>query len=354
MDPVKTGWAGLHAAYGAVRRELRDEQLPRALSGERYEAFTAQTGRFSWYEAGTEHTPHAVPLLLIHSINAAGSAYEVKPIYEQFRLTRPVYAIELPGFGFSERTERRYTPRMMTDALHVLVNHIREVHRGASIDALAVSLSSEYLARAAVENAAAFRTVSFISPTGFEHKTLREGAPESTLAMPVLRALITQRVWRRSLFALLTRRNVIRYFLRRSWGSKAIDWGLLDYDYKVTRPAGSEHAPLEFIAGGLFGADSGRLYRGLTQPVWVARGIRGDFHGYPGLPAVADRPNWTVNVMPTGALPHFELREQFQRDYDRWLLYTAQLRSSRGGMNGAEAAIENLAGPTNANLDSRA
>ena len=48
--------------------------------------------------------------LLIHSINAAASAYEVKPIYDAMRRhKRRVYSVELPGFGFSDRSDRPYT-----------------------------------------------------------------------------------------------------------------------------------------------------------------------------------------------------------------------------------------------------
>ena len=38
------------------------------------------------------------PLLLLHSINASASAYEVKPLFEHYRQQRPVYAPDLPGF----------------------------------------------------------------------------------------------------------------------------------------------------------------------------------------------------------------------------------------------------------------
>jgi hypothetical protein len=106
--------------------------------------------------------------------------------------------------------------------------------------------------------------------------------------------------------------------LRRTWGSKNIDEGLLDYDYLTTRAEGAEHAPLHFLSGCLFSGDSGTLYEGLTHPIWVAHGIRGDFVDYRGLGQVADRPNWAVEVLPTGALPHFEMLSRFVQLYEIW------------------------------------
>ena len=43
------------------------------------------------------------PLLFVHSVNAAPSAIELKPLFQHFRASRPVFAPDLPGFGRSTR-----------------------------------------------------------------------------------------------------------------------------------------------------------------------------------------------------------------------------------------------------------
>jgi pimeloyl-ACP methyl ester carboxylesterase len=106
--------------------------LPSAVTGERREIKGAP-GLLSYHAAGPTG---AFPLLLIHSINAAGSAYEVRPLYERYSVNRSVYALELPGFGFSERSDRDYTPRLMTDAIHAMVKEIRRIHGAAPFDAI--------------------------------------------------------------------------------------------------------------------------------------------------------------------------------------------------------------------------
>jgi pimeloyl-ACP methyl ester carboxylesterase len=288
-------------------------------SEERFEFATPDAGVLCCYRAGPDGDSTAGPLLLIHSINAAGSAYEVRPLFEHYRQSRSVYALELPGFGGSERSSRRYTPQLMAEAIQHAVDRIRHAHGNVPVDVIALSLSCEFLARAAAASPAGYRTVGFVSPTGFERKSLREGVANSTLGKPALFAALNWRGWRRGIFSLLTRRSVIRFFLRRTWGSKSIDEDLLDHDYAITRAAGAEHAPLHFIAGCLFSADSGSVYRSLKLPVWVVRGVRGDFHGYPGLTHLANSPNWTIEVMNTGALPHFEELQQFVVRYESWL-----------------------------------
>src|SRR5512146_2577243 len=93
--------------------------LPAAVSGERFE-FSTPAGRLSAYTTG-----QGPPLLLIHSVNAAASAAEVRPLHERYRASRSVYSLDLPGYGFSERSDRAYTPRLMTDAVLATVEQIR-------------------------------------------------------------------------------------------------------------------------------------------------------------------------------------------------------------------------------------
>jgi pimeloyl-ACP methyl ester carboxylesterase len=304
--------------------------LPPALGGVRRELESGRVGQLSWYQAAPSTLArHSRPLLLVHSVNAAAAAYEVKPLYERYADRRPVYALDLPGFGHSERSDRAYDPRLMTDAIHALLALIGREHAGQPVDALALSLSCEFLARAAVEAPDRFRSVALVSPTGFNRKALREGAEGGTLGLAGPLAFLTRFGLRRPLFDLLTRRSVIAHFLRGAWGGGPVDEGLLDYCYATARRAGAEFAPLRFVSGYLFSADSGSLYRALSVPVWVAHGVRGDFADYPALRLLAGRPNWTIDVLPSGALPHFELAEEFVRRYDAWCAGLDALQNDR-------------------------
>ena len=289
--------------------------LPAAVSGERFE-FESRAGRLSVYVAG-----QGPPLLLIHSINASASAAEMRPLHEHYRATRTVFSVDLPGFGFSDRSDRNYTPRLMTDAVHAVTEQVRARCGPAPIDALALSLSSEYLARAAAEAPGAYRSVALVSPTGFMGLRAWRGAPGSTRGLPWLyKALRGPGAgWGGALFRTLTRPGVIRYFLHRTWGSKGIDEALWAYDVLTTRVAGAEHAPLHFLAANLFSADIHTVYERLAMPVWMAHGVRGDFTDYRGKLIVEARPNWHFTVFPTGALPYFEVPEDFCNAYDRFL-----------------------------------
>ncbi|MET0443161.1 MAG: alpha/beta hydrolase [Pseudorhodoplanes sp.] len=289
--------------------------LPNAVDGQRI-ALSSSAGPLSYYRDGA---PDAAPLLLIHSINAAGSAYEMKPIYDHFRSRRAVYALDLPGFGFSERSDRPYDARLMTDAVHAMTEVIRQAHGDAPIDAIALSLGSEFLARAAAEMPERYRTLGLISPTGVDSRAPYEKPPLSNRGMPWLYATFRNPLWSKPFFDLLSSRKSIRFFLKKTFGSPNIDESLLDYDYLTTHQPGARHAPYRFVSGYLFSTDITRIYDQLKMPVWVTHGIRGDFVDYTGLDRYRLQPNWTIEKMPTGALPHFELREDFLRRYEAFL-----------------------------------
>ena len=258
------------------------------------------------------------PLLLVHSVNAAASAAEVRPLYEHFAATRRVFAYDMPGYGLSERADIAYTPRLMTDALLTVAAEVRRRCGGKTVDALAVSLGCEFLARAAVERPADWRRLAFVSPTGFNGSSPRRGAPGSTREIGWLRSFL--RVpWAPSLFRGLTRPGVVRYFLQRTWGSKQIDETLWAYCVATAREPGAHHAPLQFLSGCMFSDDIQDVYERVNQPSWLSHGVRGDFTDYRQVSLVTQRPNWSIDVFQTGAMPYFEIPDDFCARYAKFL-----------------------------------
>ena len=286
--------------------------LAPALSGEHLSVASA-AGRVHAYVAGRGR-----PLLLIHSVNAAASAAEVRPLHDYFQRSRRVFSIDLPGFGLSERADRRYTPQLMTKAIRAVVAAISARHPGP-IDALALSLSSEFLARAAVERPNAFRSLAFVSPTGFSgHRALRE-RPGTLRGSPVLYSMLRRAGCGTAIFKILTRPGMIRRFLRRTWGSKNIDERLWHYDMLTVRLPGAAFAPLYFMSGQLFSADIHRIYEHLPMPVWSTHGVRGNAIDYRQEHILDKHANWRFSVFQSGAFPHFEKSTEFCAHYEQFL-----------------------------------
>jgi pimeloyl-ACP methyl ester carboxylesterase len=288
--------------------------LPAAVSGERFEFSDPAAGRLSCYVAG-----EGPPLLLVHTVNAAASVAEVRPLFEHYRSTRTVFAPDLPGFGFSDRSERAYTPRLMTDALHAVVRQVHARCGPGPVDAIAASLGCEFLARAAVEKPQAFARLALVSPTGFAGTRRRRGPSGSSVGSPSFARRLAASTVGRVAFRALTRPGVVRYFLRRTWGGRDIDEAMWAYAVATARQPGAERAPLHFLAGALFSDDVNTLYDALTQAVWMSHGVRGDFADYRGKAEIEGRPGWRFTVFQTGALPYFEQPAAFCAAFDAFL-----------------------------------
>ena len=289
--------------------------LPSPLSGEAFD-LDGPAGRIACYHAAPHDAERATPLLLVHSVNAAASAFEVRPLFDHYRATRPVYALDLPGYGRSDRGDRFYDPRLMTDAVHALADEIARRHGPGPIDAIGVSLSCEYVARAAVERPARYAAVCLVSATGLNRDKPFDAPPGTTRGLPWLLRFFERSRYSESLFRLLTRPAVIRFFLNKTWGSKDIDEGLFRYDVLTTRQPGASRAPFHFLSAYLFSADITRVYEALTMPVLLVHGTRGDFVDYRAADRLVREHAWHRHAMQTGAMPYFERLDEFVAKFD--------------------------------------
>jgi pimeloyl-ACP methyl ester carboxylesterase len=291
-------YPSLRAALPADRREIH-----------------GRSGRLSYYVAG-----EGEPLLLVHSINAAGSAYEVRPVFEHARAKRRVYAVDLPGYGYSDRSARTYDVALFCDALRDMLGVIAGDCGEVPLDALALSLSAEFLARVASETPTRFRSLVMITPTGFRRGSSKMRAVAgSTREVAGLYRTLTFPLWRRGLYRALVSRPSIRYFLERTFGSDKVDEGLVDYAWLTTHQPGAERAPYAFLSARLFSADIRNVYEQLALPVWLAHGTRGDFRDFSEADWVRERENWSVQAFDTGALVFFEQPDAFFAGLDAFL-----------------------------------
>ena len=279
--------------------------LAPAVSGQRVELQTT-AGLVSFYQSNAVQNSMLPPLLLVHSVNAAASAAEVAPLYDHYSHKRPTYAIDLPGYGFSDRSDRPYTIRIMTDAVLAVLAHIRSQHGAVAVDMVGVSLSCEYVARAACEAPEAVRRIALVSPTGFSGTRRFYKTPGSSRGIAWFYRAASNPAWSGGLFNTLVRPGVVRYFLQRTFGRKQIDETLWRYCVLTAHQPGAKHAPLCFLSAYLFAADINAVYENLAGPVWVSMATRGDFTDYRGKSTVEQRANWQFESTSGGALPYFE------------------------------------------------
>ncbi|HCU58023.1 MAG TPA: alpha/beta hydrolase [Anaerolineaceae bacterium] len=281
-------------------------KLAGALEGDRLDYISKRAGRLSYY---VDNTRKGTPLVLLHSINAASSAFEMRPLFDHYRQTRPVYVLDLPGFGLSERSDRLYSPQLYQDAVSDFLQDVV----GEPADVVALSLSSEFAALTAVHDPELIRSLALISPTGFNPlktsrmvELARQRGTQSNLY-----AGLAVPLWNRPLFDLITSRPSIQIFLNKSFEG-LVPTSFVDYAYHTAHQPGAQYAPTYFLSGKLFtAAVRETVYKVVGQPVLVLydRDPYTNFEMLPGL--LREKENWQgVRITPTKGLPHWEQPEK--------------------------------------------
>ncbi|HEX5661271.1 MAG TPA: alpha/beta hydrolase [Polyangiales bacterium] len=283
----------------------RDVDLPAALDAPRHEIATADAGIITYY---ADTSVRGRPLVLLHGVHAAASSYEMKPLFEYFRQERPVYALDLPGFGFSERVQRAYTPATY---VHAIEHLLRNVSTREPVDVIALSLTSEYVAKVALEMPELVRSLVLISPTGFSDE--RERSLLETLSRQRARMLptgLSETLTGRLLYELIVCKPSIRYFLRKSFEHR-VDEHMAEYAWATSHQPGAFHAPMAFLGGGLFPrGQATNIYGHVHAPALVLYD-RDPHTGFAALSEFAERHHnfRTERVTPSRGLPHFDLPE---------------------------------------------
>ncbi len=266
-----------------------------------------------------------VPLLVVHSINAAPSAFEWEPFVLRQARRRRVVALDLPGFGQSDKPDRPYSPAQMAAAISAAIEWID----APEVDIAALSLGCEFATQAVLAGPRRIRSLALVSPSGMEGRRVGEKYADSdTREVSWMRRLLRSgrsQGLGRMVYRMLTLPAVMHFFMARSWGTRRYDPRLLTHARRCAQLAGAQHAPLDFVAGALFTKGIVERYRALPVPVWVAHGRRGSFTDFGACPdrtgsaAAGNTFRLQREVFDGGSMPHFEMADAFDAAYLRFL-----------------------------------
>ena len=238
------------------------------------------------------------PLVLLHSINAAPSAMEIRPLFEHYRDKRPVMAPDLPGFGLSDRPEVSYSA---VQYARWIAQWLKDFE--SPPDVVALSLTGEFVARAILEQGTRIRSLTLISPTG-----MGTANPPSLPDGSRLERLLNSPWVGQSLFRALTTKASIRWFLSKAFVGSTPEY-LVQYAWETARQPGAHLVPLKFLTFSLFTEQAmSRLYSRLTLPCLVLYDDDPNI-GFERLPELIDASGqWTIKrLVPSKGLPHWEL-----------------------------------------------
>ena len=187
------------------------------------------------------------PLLLIHGIGAGCSSYEFRSVFEQLAENNTVYALDLLGFGKSDKPTLTYTHETYINQIDAFARQVMRVGDGREeADVIATSLSAAYVIAVAQRDPSLFRRLVLICPTGIEE--LAKAAGPTAVAV---RGFFKAPIIGSTIYNALTSKVGIRSYLARhiySDATKVTDEVVEQYHTSAHQPGGENVLP-SFISG---------------------------------------------------------------------------------------------------------
>jgi pimeloyl-ACP methyl ester carboxylesterase len=301
--------AGVVAGAGALalaNRALLLHDLPPTLPGAMHD--------WSWQGWRVRSTTlgDGPPLVLVHSVHAAASSFEWRDVFEPLSQQHTVYAIDLLGFGKSERPDAPFSGLFYRDLLGAFLGEVI----GEPAAVMASSLGSAYAVGAARARPGLVDRLVLISPTGTTTTGLAGRLTGSVLRLPLIGS---------AGFNLLVSQASIRHYLRQVYADPgAIDESMVGQNWATAHQPNARLAPAAILAGRLdlpLSSDGAPGQAQIRAPVLVLRGSA------PGLGNVASDdelarlgPQVTIRTIDgVGSLPHEEAPDDVVRAVEAWL-----------------------------------
>jgi pimeloyl-ACP methyl ester carboxylesterase len=255
------------------------------------------------YYAYYSRAGSGTPLVFLHSINAAASAHEMRPLVQRFQrqTDRPLYALEWLGFGHSDRPDTAYTPELLEDQLEHWLE--RTLRASGGVDVIGFSLGATYAVEVARRRPDLIRSIVALEPAGL-------GDEPSQIGKLWAKLLFSVPGVQRAFYDRLTTPEALRAFARENLFTPefGVPEEFVQFGVETARMEGASRPLDDFLSGRLFPDGAGDSFLHLRQPLLVVHGARQEYRleTYTELPAIERRPDASVVALPTGALPHWE------------------------------------------------
>lgn len=276
-----------------------------------------RTRRYAWRlgEVSYQVIGEGRPLLLVHSFGPGHDSEEWRAVAEILAQDNRVFAVDLLGWGLSDRPSITYDGELYIELLRdFLVDIVGE--RAVLVTA---GLSAAYAVQIAVDFPEAVAALALVTPAGIElhgeEPDLKDALVYGLLRLPVIGT---------SALNIYTSRASIQHHLRREIyaAPERVDATLVEHHHTSSHQAGSHSALAAYLCGYLNHQIKEILPR-ISVPMWIAWGDRAT------APSIESADLWIRQVPSaelevfndTGNLPHAERAGRFSQRLERFLAH---------------------------------
>jgi pimeloyl-ACP methyl ester carboxylesterase len=261
MSAGAAGVAALAALNARIRRQV-PEPDDAAFGGEA-RVFEWKHGDIFYKTAGAEH--EGLPLVFVHGVGAGASSFMWRRNFDALARGFRVYAIDLLGFGFSDKPAGvSYSADLYVE---LIADFIREVTL-APVHLIASSLGAAYSVRVADEQPELVHSLLLVAPTGTGNLRVRPGMTGAAFY-----GLLQSPVLGTSFYNVIASERSIRDYARKElfYDRRRVTARLVSQYYATSHQPGAQHAIAAFLSGYL-NADTRASFARLKQPVTLVWG----------------------------------------------------------------------------------
>ena len=255
------GVAALAAVNAAIQRNA-SEPDDSALGGEAH-FYRWKHGRVFYKTSGASNS--GPPLVFIHGIGAGASSFMWRKNFDELANYFRVYAIDLLGFGFSDKPAA--APYSADLYVELITDFIREVS-GYPVNVIASSLGAAYAIRVADEHPELVNAMILNNPAGADALNRRPG-----MAGAAFYGLLQSPVLGTSFYNVMASERSIRDYARDNlfYDHRRVTNRLVTNLYATSHQPGAQHAIAAYLSGYL-NTDTSSPFSRLTQPVVLVWG----------------------------------------------------------------------------------
>jgi pimeloyl-ACP methyl ester carboxylesterase len=297
--------ATLVGGLAVLNRALRLDDLPPTLPGAMLD------WRWRGWRVRYTMMGEGPPLVLLHGVHAAASSFEMRNIFEPLSQRFTVYAIDLLGFGKSDRPNVAYSAAMYSDLLREFLEQVAVIG-GQSAVVVASSLSTAYAVSVARARPDLVARLVLLSPSDVTGLGAVGRAFGRLLALPLLGTALFN--------ALVSRQSIERFLVRAYADPWRVDQTVVGQQWATAHQPNARLAPAAFV-GGRLDRPFWEIAAPVAMPVLV---IRGDRPGIgPQTPDAAlhglSRSVTIETISGAGQLPHDEAWDQVVALIEPWV-----------------------------------
>jgi pimeloyl-ACP methyl ester carboxylesterase len=260
-----------------------------------------EAGEILWRGHRIAFTGHGrgAPVLLVHGIHAGASSFEWRHTVPALAERHRVIALDLLGFGRSDRPAVRYTPGLYQALLADVAARVA----GAPCAVVASGLSAAHLVSLAARDSRHIAALALVGPTGVARLREPDGAPGT-----MTRALLDAPVIGDAVYVGLTSAASMRRYLESVYfDDRLVTRELVEHYVRAARQPGGKHAVSALLSGKLE-VDVRAALRRVRVPsllLWGALARRNPVEHAHAFRVLGHDVEWAV-VADAGDVPHDE------------------------------------------------